>query len=96
MQALLIAARALHFAAAISLAGTLGFACLIAEPAFRRSGTNDASVGELRRRLDWIAWASRALALISGTAWLGAVAWRGVTGGSRPGGVIHGPEEADP
>jgi putative copper resistance protein D len=74
VQALLIAARALHFAAAISLAGTLGFACLIAEPAFRRSGTNDASVGELRRRLDWIAWASLALALISGTAWLGAVA----------------------
>ena len=74
MQALLIVVRVLHFAAAISLTGTLGFACLISEPAFRRSATNDGSVGELRRRLDWIAWASLALALISGTAWLGAVA----------------------
>lgn len=71
MQGLLITARFLHFAATISLAGTLAFACLIAAPAWHRSGTE---VTALRRRLLLLAWASLPLALVSGAGWLIAVA----------------------
>jgi putative copper resistance protein D len=72
MQAFLIAARILHFAATISLAGIFGFECLVAGPAFRRARAEDSV--ELRRRLGSLAWASLLLALISGAAWLVAVA----------------------
>ncbi|HZU90316.1 MAG TPA: copper homeostasis membrane protein CopD, partial [Stellaceae bacterium] len=72
MQGFLIAARALHFAATISLAGIFGFECLVAGPAFRRARAEDSA--ELRRRLGLLAWASLPLALVSGAAWLVAVA----------------------
>lgn len=74
MHSLLIVARTLHFAAAISLTGTLAFCCLVAEPAFRRLETGDPSIAGLRRRLGQLVWASLGLALISGAAWLVGVA----------------------
>ena len=73
MQGLLIAARTLHFASVILLSGIFAFECLVAGPAFRRSGVEAANAAALRRRLQWLAWASLALALVSGTAWLIAV-----------------------
>lgn len=72
MEDFLIAARTLHFAAAITLTGVLAFERLVAGPAFRHSG-GVAATG-LRRRLGWLAWASLVLALVSGAAWLVAVA----------------------
>ena len=72
MEGFLIAARTLHFAAAITLTGVLAFERLVAGPAFRHPGAVAAS--GLRRRLGWLAWASLVLALVSGAAWLVAVA----------------------
>ena len=74
MEGFLIAARTLHFAAAISLTGVFAFECLVAGPAFLHSGAAPASAAKLRRSLGWLAWAALALALISGAAWLVAVA----------------------
>lgn len=76
MDTLLIAARALHFGAAISLAGVFGFACFVSEPALRRSGPNLAGGAGLNRRLRHLAWASLAVALISGAGWLSATSAR--------------------
>jgi copper resistance protein D len=65
--------RAVHFAATISLAGTICFLAFVAEPVF-------ASVGEdtverwVRRTLGRLAWASLVLAIVSGAGWLIAVA----------------------
>lgn len=73
MQALLIAARVVHFAAAVSLTGVFAFDCLVAAPALRAAGAEPAAAG-LRRHFRRLAWASLALALISGAAWLVAVA----------------------
>jgi putative copper resistance protein D len=72
MDGFLIAARTLHFAAAISLTGVFAFEQLAAGPAFRHSGAIAAT--GLRRRIGWLAWASLVLALVSGAAWLVAVA----------------------
>jgi putative copper resistance protein D len=72
MDGFLIAPRTLHFAAAISLTGVFAFERLVAGPAFRHSGAIAAT--GLRRRLGWLAWASLVLALVSGAAWLVAVA----------------------
>lgn len=74
MQSLLIAARALHFASVISLAGSLVFAWAIAESAFRRAGLDEPAVAKLRRRFLRLSWASLALALVSGAAWLAGTA----------------------
>ena len=74
MEGLLIAARTLHFAAAITLTGVFAFERLVAGPAFRQSGAAPPSAAKLRRRLGWVAWASLALALVSGAGWLVAVA----------------------
>lgn len=71
MEALLITARVMHFAATISLAGIFGFECLIADPALRRSGL-EPPAARLRRRFTPIAWVSLALALVSGAGWLTA------------------------
>jgi putative copper resistance protein D len=71
---LLIAARTLHFAAAISLTGVFGFECFVAGPAIRRSGVGFPGAAGLCRRLWWLAAASLALALVSGAAWLAGVA----------------------
>ena len=64
MDSYLVAARAVHFAATISLAGVFAFLCLIA----------DAPSPRLSRRLVILAWASLGLAFASGAAWLFLVA----------------------
>ncbi|HVB17918.1 MAG TPA: copper homeostasis membrane protein CopD [Stellaceae bacterium] len=64
MQAFLIVARAVHFAAAISLTGVLAFECLVADSAY---------AARLRRQFSRLAWGSLALALLSGAGWLLAV-----------------------
>jgi putative copper resistance protein D len=74
METFLIAARALHFTAVIALTGVFAFERLVADPAFRLPGAAPASAAELRGRLGWLAWASLALSLVSGAAWLVAVA----------------------
>jgi copper resistance protein D len=74
MEGLLIAARFFHFVAVIMLTGVFAFERLVAIPAFRQSEAALASAARLRRRLGWLAWANLALALVSGAAWLAAVA----------------------
>jgi copper resistance protein D len=61
MENFLIAARAVHYASTISLAGVFAFLCLVAAP---------APWPRLRRRHWLIAWASLAVAMLSGAAWL--------------------------
>ena len=61
MESFLIAARAVHYASTISLAGVFAFLCFVVGPV-----TSPA----LRARLSLVAWASLALALLSGGAWL--------------------------
>lgn len=61
-EALLVAARAVHFAASIGVAGTLCFTVLIARP---------AALETVYRR--WL-WACLALAVISGLGWFLALA----------------------
>ena len=74
MEGLLIAARILHFAAVISLTGVFAFERLVLGPAFRQARVAPRSALGLRRQLGWLAWASLALGLVSGAAWLAAVA----------------------
>ena len=50
MEGFLIAARTLHFTAAITLTGVFAFERLVASPAFRQSGDASASAAGLRRR----------------------------------------------
>jgi putative copper export protein/mono/diheme cytochrome c family protein len=64
MDGFLIAARAVHYAATISLAGVFAFLTFIAGPSISP---------RVIRRLRLLAWASLALALCSGMAWLVAV-----------------------
>jgi putative copper resistance protein D len=64
MEVILIAARAIHYASTISLAGLFAFLCVVARP---------AASPRLRRQLWLVAWASLVLALFSGGAWLLAV-----------------------
>ena len=61
MENFLIAARAVHYASTISLAGVFAFLCLVAGP--------EASP-RLRQQLSLVAGASLVLALLSGGAWL--------------------------
>ncbi|HXP12586.1 MAG TPA: hypothetical protein VN795_02930, partial [Stellaceae bacterium] len=61
-ETLLLATRALHFAASVGLAGTLGFTVFVARP--------EALEGTYRR---WV-WACLALALMSGFGWFLALA----------------------
>jgi putative copper resistance protein D len=74
MEGLLITARFFHFSAAIMLTGVFAFERLVSGPVFRQSGAAGASAAGLHRRLGWLAWASLALAIGSGAAWLIAVA----------------------
>src|SRR5689334_9615168 len=73
MEGFLIAARTLHFAAAIALTGVFAFERFVAGPAFRQSVAAPAIAGGVRRWLGWLAWLSLALAIGSGAAWLVAV-----------------------
>lgn len=61
MDCYLIAARAVHYASTISLDGLFTFLCVVAGP---------TAAPRLRRQLSSVAWASLALALFSGGAWL--------------------------
>ncbi len=74
METFFVAARTLHFAATISLTGVFAWECLVAGPAVARAGAAAATAARLQRRLDWLAWGSLGLALVSGAAWLAAVA----------------------
>jgi putative copper resistance protein D len=71
MDLLLIAARTVHFAAAISLFGTFAFDCFIAAPAFLRAGADTAA---LDRPLRLLAWVGLGLLAASGAGWLIAIA----------------------
>jgi putative copper resistance protein D len=62
--------RAVHFAATLLTAGVAFFIVLIAEPAFRRTGSDTRLAVTVRSRLTWIAWIGVALTVISGAAWL--------------------------
>jgi len=73
MDWLLIGARTCHFAATISLTGVFAWECLVAGPA-AHSDASAAISAALHRRLGWLAWASLAVALVSGAAWLAAIA----------------------
>lgn len=73
MDALLVAARVVHFAAAISLAGAFACECLVAAPALRAAGADGRLADRVRRRLRRLASASLALAVLSSAAWLLAV-----------------------
>lgn len=68
MDTILVAARLVHFAAQISLAGIFAFLVLVAAPSYREAGA--ALSPALRRRLAILAWASLVLLLASGAAWL--------------------------
>ncbi|HET7595010.1 MAG TPA: copper homeostasis membrane protein CopD, partial [Stellaceae bacterium] len=68
MQAVTILARALHFAATLSLLGIFVFLAVVAEPVLARGGLADATA--FRRVLRRLAWASLAVALLSGVLWL--------------------------
>jgi copper resistance protein D len=61
LENFLIAARAVHYASTMSLAGVFAFRCFVASP--------DVS-SRLRRQLSLLARASLVLALLSGGAWL--------------------------
>jgi len=74
MEGFLIAARFVHFTAAILLTGVFAFERFVADPAFRLFNAEPAGETRLRRRLGWLAWTSLALAVGSGGAWLVAVA----------------------
>jgi len=63
-------ARAVHFAATLTVSGTTLFAVFIADPALRKAPHAAAMAVTLRSRIGWIAWISLALAVLSGAAWL--------------------------
>lgn len=65
----MIYARAVHFAATLSVAGVVCFAVLIAQPAFRLRDAAPAAA-LWRARLAVLAWPSLVLTLLSGIAWL--------------------------
>ena len=73
MDWLLIGARTCHFAATISLTGVFAWECLVAGPASPSPAFVEISAA-LHRRLGGLAWASLAVALVSGAAWLAATA----------------------
>ncbi len=61
MESYVIAARAVHYASTISLAGVFASLCFVVGPEAPR---------RLTRRLSLVAWVSLGLALCSGAAWL--------------------------
>ena len=68
MQAVIILARAVHFAAILSLTGIFVFLAVVIEPVLARAAPSDAPA--FRRTLRRLAWASLAAALLSGALWL--------------------------
>lgn len=74
MVDLLVAARAIHFASTMVAAGVALFQWLVAGPAFRTAGVDATSVDAYRRKLKGILLIALALAVLSGCAWLMALA----------------------
>lgn len=70
----LIYARAIHFAATISVAGAVFFAVFIAEPTFRHAPDGSPLPAFVRWGLCWIAWSALAVTVVSGAVWLVVVA----------------------
>jgi putative copper resistance protein D len=70
----LIVARAIHFAATLSVAGAVFFQVFIAGPALRTGGDRTRLPTTVRLQLACIAWTGLLLSAISGTAWLVIVA----------------------
>jgi copper resistance protein D len=68
MQTVTVLARAVHFAATLSLLGIFVFLAVVAEPVLARAELADATA--FRRTLRHVAWASLAVALMSGALWL--------------------------
>jgi len=75
MLALLAAARAVHFAATATVMGAVLFQYLVAEPAFRVAAIEGSpGVRVYKAGLAIILWIGLALAVLSGAAWLLALA----------------------
>src|SRR5262249_26983721 len=67
----LIAARVIHFASTVMVAGTVLFLVLTAPPDLRRHRDRIGPVlASLRDRLVVIAWAGLVISIVSGIAWL--------------------------
>src|SRR5579862_1021563 len=66
MELGLIAARALHYTAAISLVGAIGFVALVAPPALAEA----MAAPRLYRQIAMIGWLSLGAALVAAAAWL--------------------------
>jgi copper resistance protein D len=71
---LLIYARAIHFAATITVAGVVFFIVFIAEPTFRKADNGTRVPAIVRPALAWLAWIGLVLTVVSGAAWLVLVA----------------------
>ncbi len=74
MDNLLFYARAVHFAATLSVAGVVFFIVLIAGPALRGTASDPRIAVAIRGRLAWMAWVSLVVALVSAVPWLVIVA----------------------
>jgi putative copper resistance protein D len=68
VEVALIAARAVHFTAALSLVGAIAFSTLIATPAYAKA--NAPTPPKLRHRLRIIGWASLVIMVLSAVPWL--------------------------
>jgi copper resistance protein D len=66
--------RAVHFVATIMLAGTVLFFAIVAAPAFSKAGKDARLPARIGFRLRWLAWISLAVVVVSGLAWLIALA----------------------
>src|SRR5215813_2897991 len=67
----LIAARIIHFASTVMIAGTVLFLVLVVAPGVGTLGDRiGAAFASLRQRLLVITWASLAISIVSGVAWL--------------------------
>src|SRR5260370_1250636 len=92
MLSLTVLARAIHFAAIVSLTGIFVFRAVVAEPVLARGAPSDAA--GFRRALRHLAWLSLAVALLSGALWLTVEArsmsrrWRCSTRAPRT--IAHG------
>ena len=74
MDEVLIAIRAVHFAATIMVAGAIFLQTWVAEPALEAADVAAATADRFRAQLKWLAWPALAIALLSGAAWLIRVA----------------------
>jgi putative copper resistance protein D len=66
----LVWARALHFAASLSVTGGVTFLLFIGAPALRCAGEKTRVRSVLQSQLAWLAWISLAGVVITGFAWL--------------------------